>query len=225
MARALYQCEATSVEGFVQQLAARYVSNGYRYYTSGYVREGKDPREVDAKVIGKYRIDISKWDRHRRKRSGSANVQYLRYRRAFLILATGPHGKHPFFQGEADILDAREIPIKFSGYAISYTEARVWVRIDRPVLKNFRAYLLDIATKRTASELVEEFRALPFEPYRPVRYQLFRLLEEVNLKRRGAGGLAPVPDRAVRRFRKICRPFAEEPQEGSVSVDPSREVA
>ena len=220
-----YHCEATTVEGFVQQLAARYVNNAYRYYASGYVREGKDPREVDAKLIAKYRIDISKWDRHRRKRSGSANVQYLRYRRAFLILATGPYGKHPFFEGESEILDAREIPIKFSGYAISYTEARVWVRIDRPVLKNFRAYLLDIATKRTASELVEEFRALPFEPYRPVRYQLFRLLEEVNLKRRGTGGLALVPDRAVRKFRKICRPFEREPEEGSVSVDPSREVA
>jgi hypothetical protein len=225
MARALYQCEATSVEGFVQQLAARYVNNGYRYYASGYVREGKDPREVDAKVIAKYRIDISKWDRHRRKRSGSANVQYLRYRQAFVILASGPHGKHSFFDGENEILDAREIPIKFSGYAISYTEARVWVRIDRPVLKNFRAYLLDIATKRTASELVEEFRALPFEPYRPVRYQLFRLLEEVNLKRRGAGGLALVPDRAVRQFRKICRPFEVEAKGGPDLVDPSREVA
>lgn len=46
MAQIPYQCEATSVEGFVQQLATRYVNNGYRFYASGFVREGKDPTPI-----------------------------------------------------------------------------------------------------------------------------------------------------------------------------------
>lgn len=204
-----YRCEATSIEGFIQQLAVRYVGSGYRYYASGFVREGKDPREVDSKIVAKYGIDIDKWRRHRRKAAGLANVQYIRFFRAFFILASGPYGAHRFFDDETDVLDAREVPLKFSGYAISYTESGVRVRIDREVLKGIRAYLLEVATKRGVGELVKEFRGLPFEPYRPIRFQLHRLRDEVNEKRKVAG-LKPVPERAVRTYRRICRPFEGE---------------
>jgi hypothetical protein len=204
-----YRCEATSIEGFIQQLAVRYLGSGYRYYATGYVRDGKDPREIDRKIVEKYDIDIDKWKRHRRKAAGLANVQYIRFFRAFFILATGPRGGHRFFQEEAEVLDAREVPIKFSGYALSYTELGVRVRIDREVLKEIRAYFLDAATRKRPGELVKEFRELPFEPYRPVRYQLHRLRDDVNAKRKAAG-LPPVPERAVRKYRRICRPFEPE---------------
>jgi hypothetical protein len=59
---------------------------------------------VDQKLIDHYGIEISKWTRARRKRSGTASVQYLRFRRFFVLLAT--HGKHRFFTDEApNILD------------------------------------------------------------------------------------------------------------------------
>ena len=207
MGRIEYPCVATSLEGFIQQVAVGYVKNHYRYYVMGYLRGGKDPGEIDRKLIEKYRINIDKWERHRRKRVGLANLQYIRHERTFLLMATGPEGTHPFFEREVSIRDAREVPIKYAGYEISYRGGRVWVRIERATYKRLRAYFADIATKRRASDLVRELRALPFEPYRPVRYQLFRILDEVNRLRKGAGGRAPVPQTAIRKKRRICRPF------------------
>jgi hypothetical protein len=221
MGRIVYPCEATSVAGFIQQVAVGYVKNQYRFYVMGHLRAGKDPREIDRKLIEAYRIDIDKWERHRRKRAGQANVQYIRHDRTFLLLATGPHGAHRFFEREADIRDAREVPIKYAGYEISYRGGRVWVRIERGTYKKLVAYFTDIATKRRAEDLARELRALPFEPYRPVRYQLFRLLERVNALRGRAGGRAPVPETAIRKKRRICKPFEGDPA-GRKASEPAR---
>lgn len=46
----MYQCEVTTPEGFVQQLAVSYLGNGYWFYVTGDIPEGKDPRKVDAKL-------------------------------------------------------------------------------------------------------------------------------------------------------------------------------
>lgn len=207
MARVAYRCEAASVEGFIWQVASCYLKNHYHFYVMGQVRPGRDPREIDRKIVERYRIDVDKWERHRRKQAGRANVQYIRHGRTFLILATGPEGTHRFFEQEAEIRDANLVPIKFAGYEISYRDARVWVRIERETYKRLTAYFLDIATKRQASDLVREFRALPFEPYRPVRYQLFRILDQVNELRRRAGRRKPVPETAVRKKRRRPCPF------------------
>jgi hypothetical protein len=198
--------EVTTVEGFVQQLAVACLPNGYRYYVSGIVREGKDPRSVDAKIVAKYDIASNKWERYRRKRAGTVNLRYVRFRRRFVILATGPWGEHPFFEGEAEIRDVESVPIRFSGYELGYRGGKVWVRIERDDLKRIRAYFLDVAVKRRMSELVGELRALPYEPYRGVRYQLLHLLQEVNQRRRSAG-LPPLYPSVIRSRRTIYRPF------------------
>ena len=49
-----YRCEATSVAGFVQQLAVAYVGRGYFFYIVGEIPERKDPHAVDEKLIAKY---------------------------------------------------------------------------------------------------------------------------------------------------------------------------
>src|SRR5688572_3638982 len=90
-----YRSEATSVEGFVQQLACCYLRHGYWWYVTGVVPPGKDPLSVDRKLIAKYGIGVSESTRARRKRSGQANLQYLRHGRFFVILAT--KGRHRFF--------------------------------------------------------------------------------------------------------------------------------
>ena len=95
-----YQCELTSVEGFIQYLASNVLSSGYFFYVQGWVPEGKDPRAVDRKLLGKYGIDLSRSSRARRKRAGLANLHYLRHGQAFLLLAT--HGRHPFFVEEGE---------------------------------------------------------------------------------------------------------------------------
>src|ERR1700689_5209260 len=91
---ARYRAEATSVEGFVQQLACCYLRHGYWWYVCGWIPEGKDPVAVDLKLIEKYDIAVSESTRARRKKLGRANMQYIRCGRFFVLLAT--NGSHPF---------------------------------------------------------------------------------------------------------------------------------
>ena len=63
-----YRCEATTVEGFVQQVAVGYLPNGFRYYVSGIIRDGKDPRVIDARIVEKYQLADDKFERYRRKK-------------------------------------------------------------------------------------------------------------------------------------------------------------
>ena len=101
----MYRCEATTVGGFVQQLAVAYVQHGYWFYVTGQVPERKCPLAVDAKLLDRYDIAISKWARARRKRTGGANVQYIRYGRSFVLIAT--RGEHRFFEDEPTFRDIR----------------------------------------------------------------------------------------------------------------------
>lgn len=206
-----YQCEARSIEGFVQQLAVSYVAHGYYFYVTGVIPEGKDPRSVDEKLLAKYEIDISKFTRARRKRAGCANVQYLRHGRFFALLAT--HGVHAFFDSECGegetIRDCREVPIKFGSYAISFRGGHAHVRIERGTYREIEAYLLERSLRLPADRLAEILRRLPFEPYAPVRGQLFQLLRAVN-RRRKTAGLELVPAKCLRLRRRIVRPFSRE---------------
>jgi hypothetical protein len=203
--RAVYHYEARSVEGFIQQLAVSYIRNQYWFYVMGSIRPGKDPAVTDRKIIERYDVGISKWTRSRRKRAGSANVQYLRHERVFVLLATS--GPHPFFREEKGaIRDARIVPIKYAGYAVSYRGGHVHVRIEQETYKDLKAYFLDLAAKRSVASLEAEFRAIPFEPYAPIRSQVLRILRAVNRARQVAG-LPPVPRTAVRLRRRPCKPF------------------
>src|SRR5262245_46589261 len=114
-----YRSEAASVEGFVQQIACCYLRHGYWWYVAGKIPHDKDPTRVDRKLIEKYCIDVSESTRARRKQLGRANLQYLRLKRFFVLIAT--KGVHPFFVEEAlGIRDIRYCPLKIGGYSISY---------------------------------------------------------------------------------------------------------
>lgn len=211
MALSTYRHEATSVGGFVQQLAVGYLAHGHWFFVTGHVPEGKDPAAVDRKLMAKYEVGISKWARARRKASGLANCHYLRHGHFFVLLAS--HGEHPFFSGEAAFKDARVEPIRFAGYSISVKRGAVdgrWhpsVRIHPENYRELRAHFVDRATHRTAEALSHELHRIPFEPYAPVRRQLLNILRAVNRARRVAG-LEPVPTSALRLSRKGVRPFA-----------------
>jgi hypothetical protein len=151
----MYRFDATSPEGFVQQLAVSYLGNGYWFYVTGEIPEGKDPAKVDEKLVARYQIDLSKWARARRKQAGFANLQYIRYGRFFVLLAT--HGVHPFFEEEAgSIRDARKTPIRFSGYSISYRGGHPHVRIEQEEYKRLKAYFRDVAPHRSVERLEKE---------------------------------------------------------------------
>jgi hypothetical protein len=200
-----YCCEALTVEGFVQQLAVGYVSRGYFFYVLGAIPEKKDPRQTDEKLIRNYEIARSKWSRARLKRAGAANVQYLRFRRSFALLAT--HGRHRFFDEErAALRDVREVPIRFSGYSIGYRGDGVAVKIADDVYSELKAWFLENAVHRSAVALADEFRAIRYEPYGGVKKQIFALLRAVNEKR-SAAGFEPVPASCLRLKRRSVRPF------------------
>jgi hypothetical protein len=203
--RVEYRCEATSVAGFIQQLAVAYIGHGYLFYVTGEIPERKDPRSVDEKLIAKYGLAIGKTARARRKAAGGANVQYIRYCRAFVLLATP--GVHPFFEEEREFIrDARKVPIKFAGYAISYRGGHPHVRIEQGRYLGLKAYLSDVALHRTRERLEEMFGRVPFEPYAPIRGQLHCILREVN-RRRGLAQYEPVPASCIRVRRHVVGPF------------------
>ena len=205
----MYRCVAQSVEGFVQQLAVAYVSRGYWFYVTGRVPDKKNPALIDAKLIDRYGIRASKWQRARRKRAGVANLQYLRHGRFFVILAT--HGTQHFFQDEP-FRDIREDPIAFHGYSIGCAKGvdgrwHASVRIHADVYRSLRDYFLDLAAHRTAESLARELQNVPFAPFARVRRQMLNVLRAVNRQRRTAG-LEPVPVTAIRTRRTPVQPFA-----------------
>lgn len=212
-----YRCEATSVAGFVQQLAVAYVGRGYFFFVAGEIPEGKDPHLVDQKLIAKYGLGIGKTARARRKVAGLANVQYLRYGRFFVLLAT--HGKHVFFEEERKFIrDAREMPIKFGGYAVSYRSGHPHVRIEQGRYLGLKAYLADLAVHRKKDWLEHAFNRLPFEPYAPIRGQIHAILREVN-RRRQLAQFEAISASCVRTRRRVARPF-DEPERMKANSEP-----
>lgn len=202
----VYRYEARTIEGFVQQLAVQYVTKGYWFYVTGIVPKDKDPRRIDQKLLAKYEVDISKWARSRRKAAGLANVHYLRHRRFFVLLAT--HGNHQFFDEEgARVKDCRRVPIKFGSYAISFRGGHAHVRIERETEKDLKAHFEQIALRESTEWLERALQTIPFEPYAPVRRQVWTMFKRVNEIRHKAG-LERVDKSCLRFKRRIYRPFA-----------------
>jgi hypothetical protein len=202
-----------SIGGFIQQLAVSFVGKGYFFYVAGSIPEGKDPRAVDEKLITHYGIDISKWARARRKQAGRANLQYIRFERFFVILAT--YGRHRFFEEEAPcIRDIRRRPIRFAGYSISFRSGHPHVRIEQEEYKQLKAYFVDLAVHRSVANVERELAQIAFEPYAPIRSQLLSILRAVNRARKKAG-FTPVTRHVFRFRRRIYRPFDGRLEQGA----------
>jgi len=201
-----YRCVTTSLEGFIQQLAVSYVGRGYWFYVTGQLDGRKDPLMIDAKLIEKYGITSRKWERARRKQRGLANMQYIRFGKHFVLLAT--EGDHIFKQRERNqIRDCRRNAIRFGGYQVSYRNGHVQVRIDDKTYQTLKAHYTNLALRRRRAALVEEFYRFPFEPYAPIRRQAFNILRAVNRLRKTAGYEA-IPSSAIWLKRRIVKPFA-----------------
>ena len=223
-----YRYVATSLEGFVQQLAVAYISHGYYFYVTGFVPEGRTPEEVDQRLLDKYGVRLSKSARYRRKALGQASIQYLRFERFFVLMAT--YGQHQFFfskpeGGEGErIKDIRREPIRFAGYSISCRRKSgsghnlvVHVRIDQPVYLEMRDAFVDLASKRSTSSLAFQFEKFPFEAYAPVRRQVVSIFNRINLAR-AAAGMELLPRACLRMTRKPVRPFEAKKQLEAASL-------
>jgi len=208
----MYRCVAQSVEAFVQQLAVAYISRGYWFYVTGHVPDRKNPAIIDGKLVQRYCVAASKWQRARRKRAGVANLQYLRYGRFFVLLAT--HGTQDFFE-EEPVRDIREDPVCFHGYSIGCGKGtdghwHASVRIHAEEYKSLKAFFLEQATHRSVEELVQEFQRVRFAPFARVRRQMLNILRAVNRARKAAA-LDPIPVSALRLRRRPVAVFSRWP--------------
>lgn len=213
------RCVATSLEGFVQQLAVAGISRGYVLYVMGRVPLGKDAPAVDAKLVQTYGIDISKWARARRKSQGKANLLYVRFESTWVILATPGEHENFFHLEHANVRDARRTPIRVGGYAISHRGGHASVRIDLRRYQELKAYLVELAKHRRREAVEAAFQAVPFVPYAPVRRQLLAIFREANRVRRAAG-FAQLSKWCLRLERRNVRVF--EPAEARAN-DPAHD--
>lgn len=217
-----YKWEATTLEGFIQQLAVAYIARGYFFYVSGCVPKRISAAEHDQRMIAKFDVAKSKWSRYRRrKQRGSdgrplANVQYLRYGDFWVLLCTSGH--HWFFTEHTKFdlaqrlmarqyLDVREAPITYGGYSVSWHD-RASVRISPQAYRELKAHFLHLAASESRNSLEQEFSRAPFEPYAGVTRQMLAILRAVNRFRRTAG-LPLVPRASVRVKRQVVKPFDE----------------
>jgi hypothetical protein len=184
-----------------------YVGRAYFFYVAGIIPEQKDLRRVDERIVEKYAISSGKATRARRKTAGFANLQYLRFRRMFVLLAT--RGRHRYFEEECRFVrDVREHPIKFGGYSVSHRNGHPHVRIEQSRYLELKAFFSDLAIHRSKEWLEGEFRRLPFEPYAPIRAPLHSILREVN-RRRELARFEAVSASAVRVRRRVAGPFED----------------
>jgi hypothetical protein len=218
-----YKYEVTSITGFLQRVATHLLPKGYYFYVQGVVPDGKDPAVLDAKLLAKYDIAKTEGARRWRKQQGLGNVQYVRFERSWILLAT--HGDHPIREGEgANLKDVRRMPLRIGDYSVTVKRGnylkkfstedkptpdskwRVRVLIAREPYRELCAYFLAIACHRLTDVLAEQLYSLPYEPYAPVRKQLLKLLKSINAKRQTAG-FAKVPVACLRFKRKILKSF------------------
>lgn len=217
-----YRWVATTLEGFVQQLAVGYVARGYFFYVNGNVPKRLSPEDQDQRILKKFDVARSKWSRYRRrKRIGPdgrplANVQYIRFRNYWVLLASSGH--HRFFDvhsskslsGVSQINDVRERPIQYGGYSIGHRNGKASIRINRRAYRQLKAHFLNLALATNSTTLLEhEFLYSPFEPYGGVTRQMFAILRAVNRLRKTAA-YPMVSKKCIRVRRKAVRPFDEQ---------------
>ena len=95
---------------------------------------------------------------------------------------------------------------------------RVRVQIEHKEHQELKAYMLDVGRRRSAEYVAEQFLALPYEPYAPVRQQLLNILRLVN-RVRHCVGREPISPKVLRLRRRIVRPFEPAGESESTSSE------
>ena len=222
-----YRCQEDSAEGVVIMIAASYLRNGSYGYVTGSIPPTKDAETVDRKLVTKYGLGISQWARSSRRKRGLANAQYLRYGRWFILMLTEAHHalRLPTAQGgeREQLKDCRRQPIQFAGYSISYRRSdvasvsdephkwRAHVRIDAKTYAALKAHFESIAVHRSCDNLAQEFAAIPYARYAPIRRHLLNLLRLVN-QRRKQHNFEPLPDQVLNLLRSHVKVYADASQ-------------
>ena len=95
-----YPCRASSIEGLVQQVAVSYLRQGYTNFITGRIPERSDVEKIDKSIITRYGLNKDWRYRAGLKAIDVANVEYIRFERFYVILAT--KGEHLFYEREGE---------------------------------------------------------------------------------------------------------------------------
>ena len=188
-----YRYAAKSIDGFLSQVI-RYVANGGHYfYIRVRVPEDKDPHLVADKLLDRYSIRRSRWQRKRRHLKETASIHLLQYQEVIVIMLT--KGQHAAFYADhhSQVADIRRTALKVFGYSIRYSfsetnqRRKVSIRLDAETYRMVQPHMLTVGVwdaYRSPDRLEREFRRLPYQPYEPVFAQLCSIAKQVNRARR-----------------------------------------
>jgi hypothetical protein len=212
-----YRYECGSVAGFIQRVVVL-SQRGYRYFVEGEIREGRAPEEVDAKLLAKYDLRLTRRQRAYRKAQGLSNGHYVRFDRNWVLLATSPRFFLEVDRNERP-RDLRESPIRAHGYSVSLrrdgsartrgeVRRRASVRLDEATTAELRAYFEELSIHRSRERLAAEFWRISseWEAYAPVHRQFRAMLWRANERRREAG-FDRVPLSCIRIHRRLPKHF------------------
>ncbi len=241
----MYPYKFTNVHQFVQRVADNIVKHGYVNYVTGTIPEGKDCVDIDAKILSKDGIAVSRWTRARRKQKGQANIHYVRHQNFFAMFAP-KGGAHKWFQDE-EWATEQEVKSKgarirnlarpgqalvYGGYTIAFKQCsatkrgHVAVRIHPDEYRALKAYYLDLAVRRSKEKLEDEFRYFPFEPWAGIRQQRWNILRAVNAKRKKAG-FEPIDAGVLRKKRiqyKLMAPECSAMVQGELALERKKQL-
>lgn len=218
----LYKCE--KLEGFLQQLAVAYVSNGkYFYYYSDVVKAGRKPEATDRFWVEEFGVGISRWAKARRRQKGLANYQYIRWGRFYVLLVSrGDRSELPE-RVRKRLRDCRRSPIRFSCYRVSYKpdrssqktlkrkgrvgkpEGHVSVALTEREYEKLSARAMEIALGEI-HQVEQFFKNLEYTPFKPIQQQTRQVWRKVNRERKSAG-LEPLSEQCLKWFKVQCFPF------------------
>ncbi len=231
MGQFIYEHEATSLEGFIQQLAIGYVIRGYYYYVCGAVPERISPHHNDQNILKKFDVARSKFSKYRRRKQRGpegrplANCQYIRFRDYWVLLCedgsfvddkdvTDFFAEHTKQDSDGNLVkkysDVRRVAIKYGGYSIGYSNERLSVRMEGKAFRELKRYYLGMA-RAPIKTLMWEFGHFPYVSYGGILKQTFAILKAVNVIR-AAATLKPIPTSCVQVRRRPVKPF-EQPKE------------
>jgi hypothetical protein len=208
---------ATSIDGLVQYLATNLFCKGYRYFSLFEIPPGKDPLEIDSRLIGRYRCNLSSQTRAAWNKLGFSVVRYVRLERIAILVARRKTGLFREMEG-SNIRDIWRTPLQVGEYSIRYVRQRVSVNMSFAKYKELRAFCDEWACRRDDEFWARFFWNFPVRNYKPVVRIAHRLLKRVNTRRRQAGLILINPD-CVRVSRRLVGQCLEP---GSVKLIPRK---
>jgi hypothetical protein len=175
--------EARTLGDFLRRIAIDYVRYGYHRYVLREIPLGKDLAAIDGKLIETYGVTSCRMKRLRLRQKGQAVVQYLRFSRSFVLLAT--EGQHEVFS-KVRSYQIQEVPLHIAAYSVGLVGNTVTVRVSKDRWREIERQVLAIALGNK-TYLENALSALPFYRFPGVVRQKWDLVTHVNKQRKAAG--------------------------------------